>query len=270
MKTIVSLALGLLLVPFTFLPVGKANSSGAPGDYMAQQSGCVRGTFASYHNEGKEGVPPAGYNGPTFNLRQDYPDTLPPQEDYPWLSIPFENGAPTNPEAYITALKDYAFEGNWEADWVVQNNHVRNWYHVPWQDFGDNGREFVHGLTHELDLKPGFLGPQQTGWTNTWAVAVFNERAGWAIGQMWCDPKDPQPDKLNPNKDEPNWFPEGSMVVKLLFNTISDEQAPYMKGSFSWQADTYVKTIPTDRTPKDDPERTRATDLLVADRPGRA
>jgi hypothetical protein len=69
-------------------------SFGNTGVANAQQTNCVRGTFKNYHNEGQEGVIPAGYNGPTFKLSQDYPDTLPSKEIYPWLGIGFNNGAP--------------------------------------------------------------------------------------------------------------------------------------------------------------------------------
>lgn len=230
-------------------------SFSVPSVANAQQSACVRGTFKSYHNEGKSGVIPDGYTGPVFKLRQDYPDTLPPKETYPWLSMTFNNGAPSDPKAYLEALRDYLYEGNWEVEWDVAKNQTRKWYHSPWLDYTKDGREFVHGLTHELDLPAGTLGPLQTGWTNTWAISFFNDRASWAMGQMWCDPENPKPDMLNPDPTAPNSFPEGAFIGKLLFNNITDEQAPYMKGGFTWQADQYAEIDPAKRTPADDPQR---------------
>lgn len=228
---------------------------GETGIANAQQTSCVRGKFKNYHNEGQTGVIPAGYNGRVFKLRQDYPDTLPPKEIYPWLAIGFNNGAPSDPVAYLEAMKNYYFEGNWEVDWDVEKNTVRKWYHMPWLDYTKDGREFVRGLTHELDLPAGTLGPLNTGWTNTWAVAMFNDRASWGLGQVWCNPDAPNPDMLNPDQTEPNWFPEGAFIGKLLFNNIPDEQAPYMKGGLVWEADQYAEVDPAKRTPAEDPTR---------------
>lgn len=229
----------------------------------AQQSNCVRGTFKDYHNEGQSGVIPAGYNGPVFKLRQDYPQTLPPEEKYPWLAIDFKDGGPVDPQAYLEDLKNYSFEGNWEVGWDVEKNTTRNWYEVPWLDYTANGREFTHGLTHELDMPAGALGTLNTSWTSNWAVAFFNDRASWAFGQMWCDPNDPKPDMLNPNNTEPNWFPEGAVIVKLLFNDISDTEAPYMKEALTWNIDQYVEPVPSKRTPADDPARALRPSRLI-------
>ncbi len=231
------------------------------GQAQAQSIDCTRGTFPSYNSE-------STVSGPTvFELSQDYPDVLLPQEDYPWLDISFENGAPTDPRAYIEALLDFGLEGNVEVDWVVQDNPVRNWYHIPWMHYGPNGREFMRGLTHELDARPRQLGPDQTEPAQTWAISIIDDRGAYGIGQVWCDPNNPRPEMLNPEPTEPNWFADGSTQLKMLFTTATDEQVPWLRGTFEWDADAYVSDgsrNPVDPTdPNSSPPRTTRTLRLL-------
>ena len=59
---------------------------------------CVRGHFGDYRLQGQGGDPPRIYAGRVFKLSQDYPNRLPPMEDYPWLKIAFKDGGPVDPE----------------------------------------------------------------------------------------------------------------------------------------------------------------------------
>lgn len=227
-----------------------------PGKAISQTPACTRGSFKDFHNQGN-GAPPPDYKGQVFDVSQDYPNTLPPEESYPWLAVPVSTDGSLTPEnaaAYTQALRDYAYAGNIDNDWVVQKNPVRKWYDAPWMDVTKDGREFVHGLTHEIDAQASqhTLGPQQKNNAQTWAVAHFNDRGGWAIGQMWCDPQNPDPDKLNPIAGHPNAMPNGTMIFKLLYSTASDADAPFLAGSFPWTADIYAKT----GDPAEDPART--------------
>src|SRR5215211_2105545 len=61
---------------------------------------CVRGKFKDYYLQGQGGDPPASYTGRVFKLSQDYPNQLPPAENYPWLKIAFKDGGPVDPQAY--------------------------------------------------------------------------------------------------------------------------------------------------------------------------
>ena len=45
-----------------------------------------------YYLQGEGGDPPASYTGRVFKLSQNYPDRMPPQEDYPWLAVRFVDG----------------------------------------------------------------------------------------------------------------------------------------------------------------------------------
>ena len=168
--------------------------------------------------------PPADWDGPVFHLSQNYPQHLPPPEVLPWKAYDFR----TQPLEYIGSLLEYAFEGNEDIGWQVQRNPVRKWYHVPWMQAGDDGREFVHGLTRERDSRPQDLGPRQIRRVQTWAVGMYNPVGGYTIGRVWRDPRAPDPAAAA--------FPEGTVSVKLLFTQASEDEAPYLKGAPVWQA----------------------------------
>ena len=169
--------------------------------------------------------PPAGWTGQVFKLKQDYPQTLPPTGSRPWTSISFK----TRPNDYMKAVLAYVLEGNKEADFIVQNNTVRGWYHAPWMHAGAAGREFVRGLTRERSSRPGELHPSQTGTFENWAVSVYNPRGGYTLGRVWKDPDSPNPAVAK--------FPVGAVSVKLIFTEAPVTQVPYLAGSVEWQAD---------------------------------
>ena len=169
--------------------------------------------------QGQGGDPPASYSGRVFKLSQNYPNQLPPMEDYPWLKIGFKNGGPVDPRAYLQALLDYGLEGNVEANFYVEDNKVRKWYGMPWMDWntevasdwpGTDGREFVHGFTHEFDSSGKTLSTLQNDFVDTWSGGYFNDRAAFGIGQVYCDPDNPKPGALNPDPAALNNFPNGS------------------------------------------------------------
>ena len=203
---------------------------------------CVLGTFKS----SRDNIP-ANWNGPKFQLSQNYPQTLPAAETLPWASIDFK----TNPKAYALALRDYVFQGNVDPanpnkPWVIQNNSVRKWFHAPWMDFGANGREFISGLTRELTSVPGQLAPNppQSQQVQNWAVGFYNERGGFTIGQVWCNPTNPSLSAVT--------FAEGTVSAKLLFTAGSLTQVPFLAGTVNWKANinrnaTSIQNAPTVR-----------------------
>jgi hypothetical protein len=186
---------------------------------------CTSGTpvlaqFADAHDP-----PPAGWSGPVFRLKQDYPQTLPPPGSRPWQAFDFR----TQPNDYLRAVLGYAMEGNRQVDFVVQNNTVRGWYHAPWMHAGPAGREFIRGLTRERPSRPGELHPSQTGTFENWAVSVYNPRGGYTLGRVWRNPNSPDPGAAR--------FPNGSVAAKLIFTAAPVAQVPYLAGSVEWQAD---------------------------------
>ena len=201
---------------------------------------CVLGTFKS----SRDSIP-ANWNGPKFQLSQQYPQTLPPPETLPWATIDFK----INPKEYALALRDYVFEGNVDPanpnkPWVIQNNTVRKWYHAPWMDAGTTGREFISGLTRELTSVPGQLAPNppQGQSIQNWAVGFYNARGGFVIGQVWCDPSNPSLNGVT--------FPEGTVSAKLLFTAAPVTQVPFVTQSVKWRANinrnaTSIQNAPT-------------------------
>ncbi len=255
-KDATKLALGLSVFVAGAFALAGADLAAASSDDVRNahaKQDCVRGMFKDYYLQGEGGDPPDDYTGRVFKLSQDYPDQLPPMEDYPWLAIEFENGGPTDPKAYLEALLAYGVEGNIEVDFYVEDNTVRDWYSMPWMDWntevagdwpGTDGREFVHGLTHEFDSFPKTFSTIQGKFVDTWSGAYYNDRGGFAIGQVYCDPDSPDPSALNPDPTGLNNFPDGSYIIKLLFSTVQDEQLPTMVNSLVWQADRYVEQNP--------------------------
>lgn len=212
--------------------------------------------FKDYYLQGQGGDPPAEYKGRVFKLSQEYPTELPPAESYPWLKIAFKNGGPVDPAAYLQALLDYGLEGNVDVDFYVQDNKIRKFYHLPWMDWntevasdwpGTDGREFVHGLTHEFDSEGNTFGEAQHEFVDTWAQGYVNDRYAFGVGQVWCHPDDPAPGALNPDPTGLNSMPDGSFVIKLLFSTVNEQELPTVKGAFTWDADIYVNKSPRER-----------------------
>jgi len=177
-------------------------------------------------------VSPDEYSGPVFKLSQDYPDKLPkgPLPDF------FKTDFKTDWRKYLEQVQDYCFEGNTEVDFRVENNSKRAWYHMPWQHYGDNGREGIHGLTQEAPVQPYQLAPTQTT-DSSGAVAVgfYNDIAGFTIGKVWKN-------HYAPDHKKNVAFDQGSVLFKLLFVTLTKEQAvqqvPYLDNGIWW--DGYV------------------------------
>lgn len=172
--------------------------------------------------------PPSIYSGPLFVLSQDYPKQMPTARP-DFLSMNFK----ADWKAYMMKVRDYCFEGNTDVDFRVEHNTVRNWYHIPWQDYGPQGREGIHGLTKEARVQVQQLASSQT-YNNgqTVAVGFFNDLAGYTIGQVWADHMNPDPSKSS----KPNGFPVGSVVFKLLFVDVPPSQVPSLANPKQWQA----------------------------------
>lgn len=250
--------LGLFLLCAGVL--GSPGSASAESSDAARNAGaakdCVRGKFKDYYLQGQGGDPGPDYKGRVFKLSQDYPATLPPMEKYAWLKIPFKNGGPANPEAYLRALLAYGLEGNVPVDFYVEDNKVRKWYGMPWMDWntevsadwpGTDGREFVHGFTHEFDSFAGTLSQMQDVFVDTWSGAYFNDRAAFSIGQVYCNPDDPTPGMANPDPTGLNNMADGSFIIKLLFSTVSEPQLPTVKDALEWDANIFAEESPADR-----------------------
>lgn len=178
---------------------------------------------------------------------------------------------------YIVEVLKYAYRGNIENDWIVEKNSIRHWFHAPWmhvnyrekkdgsfENRNSGAREFLRGLTAErcscraeLDSPTvgktcpsspaGFEDSEEklcpdTSPIQNWGVAFFNEKAALTIGKVWEEmtvherdiSKYPDLEKIGKND-----FPDGSVIIKLLFTSATDTDAPILAGSrLKWNADT--------------------------------
>jgi hypothetical protein len=185
---------------------------------------------------------------PKFELSDQYPKdpgTASPGGAAPaWAGIEFdtEKGA----RDYLFAVMSYVIQGNEDvfdpaADgndrpWRVEVDGQTRWYHVPWMHHGEYGREGIHGLTRERDVRldevlPPEANPPEDRF-QSWAVSFYNPPGGYTIGRVW--PRDaPVPDPSNAR------FEEHTVAVKLLFTAASEADIRYLRGAPSWQANVH-------------------------------
>jgi hypothetical protein len=201
----------------------QADKTGArddSGDHVAQCKGRFPDFLVPIANI------PDGYEGPFFELAQDFPEEPVPAGDLPWSGIDFKASI-EDANAYLYALRDYAFEGMIDADFVPKNNPVRKWYHVPLMNFY-HGREAIHGLTTERPLNPPELGLKNP--VENYAVGFYNDIGAYPIGQVWKDTNNPD--------IAASQFPEGAMVFKILFSTATPddfETQDILAGAPEWE-----------------------------------
>lgn len=177
--------------------------------------------------------PKSLYSGNLFQLSQDYPQTLgnpAVPAFFKLLPKPLSNDFETW-RTYADAVKAYCLEGNVEADWVVQKNPVRRWYHAPWQHYGPSGREGIHGLTKEAQIQSRQLAPTQTTTGQTYAVGIYNDIGGYTFGRVWRDAQNPDPSYTS----APNSFDDGTVVCKPLFADVDRSQVPFLANPVLWQ-----------------------------------
>jgi len=176
---------------------------------------------------------PPNWTGRVFQLSQTYPQTPPAGDAQPWLQF----DPTTQPGQYIQSVLDYFYEGNIQPN--VENsfdptlNRVRGWYNAPWQDYGFNGREPIHGLTRERVNQPGELHRCQTSAWNNYAVGFYNGAGASTLARIWAD-------HGNPNTSgNAAMMPEGTVAAKLLFTTATVNEVPYLANSPTWNAYVY-------------------------------
>lgn len=187
-----------------------------------------------------------------FRPNFDFPRTLPPEESLPWTGIDFTtmSGA----KAFLNAVLEYSlegFDGDNLSKWNVFENKVRTWYHAPWlhphdhdgsgkrieetpdlrpgkKDYGPvrTGREYLLGLTEELQSGPHMLGINQKVEKTNWAVSFYNSRAAYSLWKVWNDGKTSPTIHLDATS-----FAAGSVFAKPLYTTVTAEEAPFLTGA---------------------------------------
>lgn len=207
------------------LPVLPNGAPDPGGTYTAQ---CT-GRFADY----VDSIPP-GFSGRRFRLSQNYPSSpATAAGSYPWDGQDFRTAAEA--VAYLTSVRNYVYEGMVAADWYLEDNAVRRWYHVPWMHTGRNPREFVRGLTQERPLTGPELGIRRGVTVQNWAVGFYNEVGAASIGATWADPRVPDAALAQ--------AAVGTVVAKLLFSAAAPtdfEAGDILDGSAEWTANIHV------------------------------
>lgn len=180
------------------------------------------------------------YNGRVFKLSDDFPKEMPVKDEAleKILSIDFKSDW----EGYLSAVQQYAFEGNASTDYenafFLEDNTERKWYHVPWQHWGETGREGFHGLTQEGPVDSQILAQSQLSNSHAYAVGFYNDLGGYTIGKVW-------PSGVpNYTSLKQSGFPDGTVVAKLLFVPINEDEVPYLENPVSWDAYIYEVDIP--------------------------
>ncbi len=223
----------LCVVAFTFSTAAASQPSAPLGQLYSKSSGLPRFPDFGFM------VPPGEYTGRVFVLSQDYPQQAPEPDAgvKKILSIDFKQDW----RAYLMAVRDYVFEGNIEApayenDFFLEDNKVRRWYHVPWQHWGETGREGYHGLTQEGPVSLQMLAPTQLQTTHAYAVGFYNDLGGYTIGQVWKDAANPNLAAMANGRG----FPIGTVVAKVLFVPFTEAEVPYLKNPVTWNAWVYT------------------------------
>ena len=180
---------------------------------------------------------PSDPNTETFELSLDYP-TVGPGLDRFSTTTDFRSDW----QGYLNEVLAYAFEGNIDNDFVVQENSVRNWFHTPWLHEGHSGREYVHGLTRERSSRPNELQDGVDAFFQNWGVGFYNEVAAGTLGAIWTDFCNPSLDALG----EVN-FPEGSVSFKVLFTEASEAEIDALVGAPTWSAHIHTQGAPCRR-----------------------
>ena len=169
-------------------------------------------------------------HAPGFQINLNFPKSLAEAQQldpgpFPWETLDFRK----EPEQYMQAVLAYVVEGNIEADWRIQNNGVRPWFHAPWMHYGRRGREPVRGLTLERRSRAHELAMTQATVANNWAVGFYNALGAVTFGEVWRNPAQPDTSSVT--------FPVNTVSAKLLFTDASLSEVPFLEDSLIWYAD---------------------------------
>jgi len=224
-------------------PAPKPLSAGTPLTRLAAGAPNNRGANSTFPDFGYM-VTPLEYqqnysDQPIFRLKTDFPKAKPAALPE-FMKIDFHKDA----NAYILAVRDYAFDGNL-PDWNPFNNTKRGWYHIPWLHPSsppggyppNGGTEGFRGLIKEAGISPLQLGPgQKKDGYSVYAITLVNGQAGYTLGKMWADPANPDPRATD--RRYGGGFPEGTVFAKLLFTDApkGPDSIPFLKNPLTWKA----------------------------------
>lgn len=189
---------------------------------QAQEIVCGPFNFPSNRVQDSLGI--KGWPEDTFAISVDYPLAQPKKADYPWDKIDFTRKS----EDWAKAVLAYCMEGNVAADFRVEKNEVRKWYHVPNMTHGRMGRDFIHGLVPSRSSQPKEMHPKQTRKVRNYSIGFYNDLGGYTLGQVYCNPSMPD--------EAAGVFPEGAVFFRLVFTSADTSMVPFLNNSLTWKA----------------------------------
>lgn len=180
-----------------------------------------------------------------FALRANY-DQVPVQTEdaeRPWKGLNLRD--PVQALKFALMAQVYFYENmanqnaNPDDNFIAENSKVRFWCHMPWMNVGLTGREAIHGLTQERDMRASTQIPVFRNATagSNWGVAYFNAPGCRTLNRIFGSAGQPKavPDFEQKEVPAPSMrkFDNGTMVTKILFTTAD---FPEIKDAFSWNA----------------------------------
>lgn len=192
--------------------------------WTVQSQDCGPFEFPNYNLE--DSTEANAWGTDLFVLSDAYPAVEPeaPKGGYPWAKIDFRR----KPMDFMQKVLDYCWEGMPEANFVGDMNESRTWFNAPWLDYGYAGREFLRGLRMDRTSGPGELASGQKDSHRNYSITYYNAPAGYALGQVWCDPSAPDASKAK--------FPVGSVIYKMVFTMADTSDVPHLDGTIEWEA----------------------------------
>ncbi len=176
---------------------------------------------------------PTTYTQNTFDLRHDYPSSVPTQpSSYPWDTV--TNGdtlTQGTSMAYVDSLKSFISDDmkkmlyQYETwDWQSED-----WYQSIWVGID---REPIHGMYVGSSFPPGSL-TDQTDSLTTYVLTLYDKTAAVTLGNIWGDNiiSAYVPELTDVSKTQ---YAQGSIIVKFAFVTLSGTEWSPMNGTTSW------------------------------------
>jgi hypothetical protein len=170
-----------------------------------------------------------------FVLRADYDVAKLQKEERPWKGLNLRNQKEALKFALMVQAHFYENMANQspkpDENFIAQKNKDRYWCHMPWMHTGLNGREAIHGMTQERDLRSAPLIPAfaSTSPGSNWGIAYFNSSGCQTINDVFGSANNP---KQNPAFEKAQ-FKDGTMIAKMLFTTAKFQE---IKNAFQWNA----------------------------------
>ena len=179
---------------------------------------------------------------PKFALQGNYSKMVVKANDRPWRGMNLTDAKESLKFAFM--MQKYVYEGmanqdpkNVNKNFIAQKNPVRDWCHMPWMHVGANGREAIHGMTKERDLKVGIMPLYSKATPGTdWGIGYYNAAGCQTIGKIFgsYDPENPKSAEALAAPQFSNVeFADGTVSAKILFTTADFD---LIKTAYTWTA----------------------------------